>query len=155
MINPTTHVMEEFPIDASGDDQAEGITVGPDGNLWLTLTGTDKIAVMSPSTGPPSRIRGQDRGCRSRFHHARSGWQSLVHRVGDGEYRNDHHGGPSDGVLHRLGSSRNHIGVGWQSLVRNVECERDRFDRARFAHGNSLSVHDELERRRSRHHVRQ
>ena len=51
MINPTTHVMQEFPIDASGTDQAEGITVGPDGNLWLTLTGTDKIAVMSPSTG--------------------------------------------------------------------------------------------------------
>ena len=51
MINPTTHVMKEFPIDASGNDQAEGITVGPDGNLWITLTGTDKIAVMSPSTG--------------------------------------------------------------------------------------------------------
>ena len=50
MINPTTHVVEEFPIDSLGNDEAEGIAVGPDQNLWFTLTGTDKIGVMNPST---------------------------------------------------------------------------------------------------------
>jgi streptogramin lyase len=51
MINPTTHAMREFPIDSSGNDEAEGITVGPGSNLWLTLAGTNKIAVISPSDG--------------------------------------------------------------------------------------------------------
>ena len=51
MINPTTHVIQEFPIDSSGTDQAEGIAVGSDSKLWFTLTGTDKIGVMNPTTG--------------------------------------------------------------------------------------------------------
>jgi hypothetical protein len=50
-INSTTHVIQEFPIDSSGHDQAEGITVGADANLWFTLTGTNKIGVMNPTTG--------------------------------------------------------------------------------------------------------
>ena len=44
MINPITDAMQEFPIDSSKNDEAEGITVGPDGNLWFTLTRADKIA---------------------------------------------------------------------------------------------------------------
>ena len=50
-INPTTHVIQEFPIDSSGNDEAQSITVGPDSNLWFTLTGTNKIGVMNPTTG--------------------------------------------------------------------------------------------------------
>ena len=52
MINPTTHVVVEYQIDSSGNDEPEGnIAVGPDSNLWFTLTGTDKIGVMNPTTG--------------------------------------------------------------------------------------------------------
>src|SRR4029077_9985679 len=50
-INPVTHVIQEFPIDSSGYDEAEGIAVGPDSNLWFTLIGADKIGVMNPKTG--------------------------------------------------------------------------------------------------------
>ena len=50
-INPTTHVFEEFSIDASGQDKLEGITVGPDSNLWFTLNGLNKIGALSPKTG--------------------------------------------------------------------------------------------------------
>jgi streptogramin lyase len=34
MISPTTRAMQEFPIDSSGNDEAERITIGPDHNLW-------------------------------------------------------------------------------------------------------------------------
>jgi sugar lactone lactonase YvrE len=50
-INPTTGIIQEFPIDSAGSDQAESITVGPDSNLWFTLTGTNKIGAMNPTTG--------------------------------------------------------------------------------------------------------
>ena len=37
MINPTTHAITEFPVPtANGQSLSQGITAGPDGNLWFT-----------------------------------------------------------------------------------------------------------------------
>ena len=49
MINPTTHAITEFPIptDGSGPD---GITVGPDGNLWFTEINVNTIGMLNPQT---------------------------------------------------------------------------------------------------------
>ncbi len=156
MINPTTHVMEEFPIDASGDDQAEGITVGPDGNLWITLTGADKIAVMSPLTGallheyavntagaePNSITLGPDGNLW--FTESATGNVAMITTVGNvTEFSTG-----SD----TLGITPGSDGNLW-FVMSNVR--RDRFDRARFAQCNRLSVHDDLGWPRSRHHVRQ
>ena len=36
MINPTTHAITEFPIPTAARPWPNGITAGPDGNLWFT-----------------------------------------------------------------------------------------------------------------------
>lgn len=51
MINSTNHGIHEYLIDSSGHDEPEGITVGPDSNLWFTLAGINKIGAMNPNTG--------------------------------------------------------------------------------------------------------
>ena len=35
MINPTTHTINEFPM-PTANASPDGITAGPDGNLWFT-----------------------------------------------------------------------------------------------------------------------
>ena len=44
MINPTTHAITEFPIPYAGTSP-DGITAGPDGNLWFADHGTNAIGV--------------------------------------------------------------------------------------------------------------
>ncbi len=49
MINPTTHVINEFPI-PTADSGPQGITTGPDGNLWFTEFDGNKIGMINPAT---------------------------------------------------------------------------------------------------------
>jgi uncharacterized repeat protein (TIGR01451 family) len=49
-INPTTHVIAEFPIQSTVQSLPSGITAGPDGNLWFAEFGTNQIGVINPTT---------------------------------------------------------------------------------------------------------
>ena len=49
MINPTTHVITEFPV-PTAKCLPIGITTGPDGNLWFTEDDGDSIGVINPTT---------------------------------------------------------------------------------------------------------
>jgi virginiamycin B lyase len=49
MINPTTHVITEYPV-PTATSQPFGITAGPDGNLWLTEFNQNKIGALNPAT---------------------------------------------------------------------------------------------------------
>ncbi len=49
MINPTTHAITEFPIPYASS-VPDGITAGPDGNLWFTDYGNASIGVVTLTT---------------------------------------------------------------------------------------------------------
>ena len=49
MINPTTHAITEFPI-PTAHSFPQGITTGPDGNLWFTETYANQIGMINPTT---------------------------------------------------------------------------------------------------------
>ena len=49
MINPTTHVITEFP-DPGANPEDIGIAAGPDGNLWFTDAGDNAIGTINPTT---------------------------------------------------------------------------------------------------------
>ena len=46
MINPTTHVIAEFPVPTAGSHPV-GITRGPDGNLWFTENAGNQIGRLT------------------------------------------------------------------------------------------------------------
>jgi hypothetical protein len=53
MINPTTHAIADFPVPTVGGSPyqgLDGITSGPDGNLWFTEPDSGKIGVINPTT---------------------------------------------------------------------------------------------------------
>ena len=49
MINPATHAIAEFPIPTAAS-RPDGITAGPDGNLWFTEYNAGKIGEINPAT---------------------------------------------------------------------------------------------------------
>ena len=48
-INPTTHAITEFAI-PTANSSPNGITAGPDGNLWFTEAGSEQIGMINPTT---------------------------------------------------------------------------------------------------------
>ena len=52
MINPTSHLVAEFPI-PTPSSYSLGITAGPDGNLWFTENGAGKIGQVVIPDPPP------------------------------------------------------------------------------------------------------
>ena len=49
MINPTTHAITEFAI-PTAKSNPEGITAGPDGNVWFTEQYAGKIGMINLAT---------------------------------------------------------------------------------------------------------
>ena len=48
MFNPSSGAISTFPL-PSGVGPAQGITLGPDGNLWFAVTNSDQIGTLDPS----------------------------------------------------------------------------------------------------------
>ena len=64
MINPTTHAITEFPIPTASSGP-EGITAGPDGNLWFTENMRQPDRDDQPDDPRHHRVRRPHRRCQS------------------------------------------------------------------------------------------
>ena len=78
--SPPPASITEFPIATTAGSSPAGITAGPDGNLWFTEAGTDKIGRITP-TGVDHRVPGPHQPDSAPLgHHGRARRQPLVHR---------------------------------------------------------------------------
>ena len=106
-INPTSHVINEFPVPISGGVPYD-ITSGRDGNLWFTVAsanppGGPLLGQINPSTDAINVFPLSSATLRL-WDHDRSRWQSLVRgqptRQGQPVNRRNHpvsdHGHPGD-----------------------------------------------------------
>ena len=98
MINPTTHAITEFPV-PTADAGLCGITAGPDGNIWFTESGADKIGMINPTPTPSAEFPIPTSNSCPRTDHGGPRRQPLVHRDQHRQHRDDQ---PDDPRHHRV-----------------------------------------------------
>ena len=100
-----------------------GITAGPDGNLWFTEAGSDKIGRITPA-GVITEFTVPGVGSQPSGIAVGAGWQPLVYGGRQRSNRTNHHGGHSHRVHRprcRQRPGGHHDRARWQPLVHPVQ----------------------------------